>query len=352
MKKITEQILENAIFAPSGDNSQPWEFICQDLKIQIKNLPQKDNKIFNFEQRGSYIAHGALLENITQLAKLHGHEAKITFFPDSSNKNITAEVKLIPSSLKPESEILRLIRERNTNRKKYQSIPLTPEQKQKILVAVGSQKKLLFCEDEASKHLLAQSVSITERIMLEYKPLHEAFFSMIRWSEKEEQQKHGGLNIKTLELLPPQKLIFKWFSHWNASAILRRVGLPKFIALENSKIYSSCSAICALVMESEAPKDFLQTGMELQRIWLTATKLGLSMQPIAGVLYLYQRLVTSGLPNLPENQKKLIITAVENIQHTFNNPTGVITMMFRIGQSNPPSARSIKFPPKITYQNS
>jgi hypothetical protein len=324
----------------------------QDLKIQIKNLLQKDNKIFNFEQRGSYIAHGALLENITQLAKLHGHEAKITFFPDSSNKNITAEVKLIPSSLKPESEILRLIRERNTNRKKYQSIPLTPEQKQKILVAVGSQKRLLFCEDEVSKHLLAQSVSITERIMLEYKPLHEAFFSMIRWSEKEEQQKHGGLNIKTLELLPPQKLIFKWFSHWNASAILRRVGLPKFIALENSKIYSSCSAICALVMESEAPKDFLQTGMELQRIWLTATKLGLSMQPIAGVLYLYQRLVTSGLPNLPENQKKLIITAVENIQHTFNNPTGVITMMFRIGQSNPPSARSIKFPPKITYQNS
>jgi hypothetical protein len=236
-------------------------------------------------------------------------------------------------------------------KKNTEPIPLTKEQKQNILSAVGSQKTLLFCEDEASKNLLAQSASIAERIMLEYKPLHEAFFSMIRWNEKEEQQKNGGLNIKTLELLPPQKLIFKWFSNWNASAILRKVGLPKFIALENSKIYASCSAICALVMESEEPENFLQTGMGLQRIWLTATRLGLSMQPIAGVLYLHQRLTASGLPDIPENQKKLIITAVNNIQHTFNNPAGIITMMFRIGQSGPPSARSIKFPPKITYQS-
>jgi nitroreductase len=104
-------------------------------------------------------------------------------------------------------------------------------------------------------------------------------------------------------------------------------------------------------MESEEPENFLQTGMGLQRIWLTATRLGLSMQPIAGVLYLHQRLTASGLPDIPENQKKLIITAVNNIQHTFNNPAGIITMMFRIGQSGPPSARSIKFPPKITYQS-
>ena len=68
MEETIKKIINYAVWAPSGDNSQPWKFSLKGNQVSIFNLPEKDNPFLNFEQKGSYIAHGSLLENMNIIA--------------------------------------------------------------------------------------------------------------------------------------------------------------------------------------------------------------------------------------------------------------------------------------------
>ena len=72
----------SAVYAPSGDNAQPWEFDIRPGVIFIFNTPDSDGTLYNFKQRGSYIGHGALIENIVLLASAAGYDVAIDMFPD------------------------------------------------------------------------------------------------------------------------------------------------------------------------------------------------------------------------------------------------------------------------------
>jgi len=65
MKDTIRDILNDAIHAPSGHNTQPWRFALKKDQIRVFNVPNADNTAYDFKQRGTYIAHGTLLENIT-----------------------------------------------------------------------------------------------------------------------------------------------------------------------------------------------------------------------------------------------------------------------------------------------
>ncbi len=59
-KEDIKKILEMAVYAPSGENCQPWRFEVRDSKIDIFNLPERDQSLYNHGQMASYFAHGVL----------------------------------------------------------------------------------------------------------------------------------------------------------------------------------------------------------------------------------------------------------------------------------------------------
>ena len=61
MSEDIRKILEAAILAPSGENSQPWRFIVKGNEVILKNDPESDRSLYNSGQRGSFIAHGVEL---------------------------------------------------------------------------------------------------------------------------------------------------------------------------------------------------------------------------------------------------------------------------------------------------
>ena len=90
-----KKIIEVAVNAPSGSNSQPWRFKVREGVIEIIAEPEKDHPILNFRNRGTWIAHGALIENIVILASAFGYKAGVSIFPNKNEKNITARISLI-----------------------------------------------------------------------------------------------------------------------------------------------------------------------------------------------------------------------------------------------------------------
>ena len=77
------EILEAAIRAPSGENCQPWRFVLKGESVELWNRPERDQSLYNWGQRASYMAHGAALENLVLAAGARGFGADVAYFPES-----------------------------------------------------------------------------------------------------------------------------------------------------------------------------------------------------------------------------------------------------------------------------
>lgn len=352
MNDKIKKLLETAVYAPSGDNSLPWKFELRENSLKIINLPERDNPSFNYLQRGSYIAHGALIENIAKLAPVFGLEPNINILPSTENPDITAEINFRQiEPIKNDFGLTEIIKNRATNRKKFYNKEIDSKILNEILESaepLTSGAGIIFTDDKNKIKKLSRAVSTAEWAMLNNQKLHDNFFSMVRWDTKSEEQNQFGMLIDTLELSKPQLKIFKIFSDWNKSWLFRKLYLPNLVAKENAKTYSSAPVFIAITMSRKDPENFIETGRIFQKIWLKVTELKMALQPMAGVLYLAEGIRGGSLNQVEPNIKTKILEAEDLITKTIDIPKDKsITMLFRIGSADEPSAKSRKFAPLI-----
>lgn len=338
MKEIIKEILESAIYAPSGENNQPWKFRLKDNGIDVFNVPERDTSLFNFRQQGLFVAHGALLENIIIASSALGYKVDITTFPDKENSNHVASIILNKTEIRDEP-LYPFIRKRATNRKPYYPDPLTNEEKTSLLeLNKSGLGRVALLEDQKTVKELANVLCINERMVFENYHLHRFFFEHMRWTEKEALEKRDGMYIKTLELPPPVILLFKLlFKRWKLVKIL---GVSKFIAKQTKKMYLAAPAIGIITIGSDSSEDFLAGGRLMQRVWLEATRMGLSLHPSAGSIFLIQRVLKGATEGFSQKNIEMIKGSYEKIASTFQVCNETIAFLFRIGRSAPPSAYS------------
>lgn len=345
-----KKIIQDAIWAPSGDNSQPWRFEITGDKLKIFNIPTRDNPILNFQQSGSYIAHGALIENICLCASALGYEAVVTLFPRSTESDIIAEVSLNKSG-RVADPLERFIKERHTNRKPYRTETLNNQ----VLNNLRQTEKQEYGRVAIISHRnkineVAPALSVMEKIALEHKNLHRLFFGDILWSEAENRKGKPGLFIKTLEVPPPARLLFRILKFWSATRFANFFGFSHLASRGNAKLYTQSGAYAVILSSHDSPTGFVNAGRLTQRVWLTATSLGLSVQPVTGILFMGRRFLARDVDNFNSQHVNQAISAYETIKTQVGvNNKECLAMLLRIGYSEPPTARSARMSPQIQF---
>lgn len=343
-----EKIIGLAVSAPSGDNAQPWRFEAKGNELHIYNV-RNDTMVYNFRERGSYIAHGALIENIIIASSQMGHHPNIILFPERGNDDFIARITFRPAA-PADDPLYPFITVRATNRKPYKDVRLSAEQKEILLSTpqeIGKGGRVLLVEEKQKKEELAYAISRCDRFLFENRAIHDFLFAHVNWTEKEEREKRSGLYAKTLELAPPQLTVFKLFHNWRVAQVLSAIGLPKFIAKENAKLYRTSSAIGVIIKGGETNGDFVIMGRIMQRMWLHITKLGLSMQPITASVYLAQRIFAGDTEAFSDEQVSIIKETNRQIKEIFGIGGDTIGLIFRVGDGGAPSARSLRLFPDI-----
>jgi len=345
MKERIIQLLNIAVTAPSGDNCQPWKLTVDGNRLYIQNLPQKDKSLYNYDQWAAFIAHGALLENLLIAAPALGLGLEISEFPDSSNPDLVATV-ILSEREKFEDPLFFWLERRCTNRKKYNAVPLTIFQKKTLLqVFDGNPGVQCYMATDSNKiRLLASILANNERLIFENYYLHHFLFEQIRWTDEEAKQTRDGMDIKTLELSLVNRLAFKILKYWPVVEILNKIGLSKIVTQSGRELVESSAGIIALTLEDISAESFVKAGRIMQRFWLQATALGLSVQPIIGLALLIQRVRSGGREGLDDSQRQLIMTISEKLDGVFGLSGKAPAMIFRIGTSGLPSARSLRLP--------
>lgn len=349
MTEDIQKILELAVWAPSGDNSQPWKFKIDANVLEIHYTPNVDHPILNFNDSGSFIAHGALIENIVLIAKERGLATSVGLFPDTSNKNITARL-FFQKGNEEKDTLVNFIKARHTNRKSYKNTILTSSQKDELLSVNRNFNtgKVKLIEDVKKRKTIGRIGSLMEEIALQTKELHRLFFKSIIWNRKESLDGKKGLYIKTLELPLPIQKLFKFLKYWPFQKFMNMIGFYKMAALTNASVYASGSAIGIISIPKLTSENFIETGRIMQRFWLTATKLNLSLQPVTGLMFLAQRIEANDKNIFSDQQVKDIEKSMEIVRGEFNMKKSEFpVIMFRIGVAMPPTDRTGRRSPEL-----
>jgi nitroreductase len=347
-REDVDSILHSATQAPSGDNSQPWRFRIDADSISILNTVGKDYSPYNYKERGSIFAIGAAVENAVITANSFHLRTDVSLFPDQSDPDVVATLRFQPSETLSKDPLAPYVESRMTNRKPYAKKALHGDHRTELLNVFHSASgcSLSLIETSSSIARFGKLVSLSDQLIFEEQAIHDAIFSSIRWT-RDEEQANRGMYIKTLELPPPALLLFKHLRHWSNAQRLNRISIARFIAAQSAKVYSHSAAIGMITIPNEDSKEYVMAGRAFERLWLTATKLGIQLQPMAALPYLAQRITEGSAEELSENHQRQIQEQYDEIRSLFSNPPGITAMMFRVGYGPLPSAHSLKASPKI-----
>ena len=345
-------VLETAVWAPSGDNSQPWFFVLRGNVLRVHLEPDRDNQIFNFKLSGTYIAHGALIENIILAAPLSGLVAQAQIIPDPSDPFCTAEILFEekPGEIDPLAQV---IRARHSNRKQYEKKPVDSEIMASLANAARTVQgaQLVLVEDQDSIRRIASASALMEQIALEVPEICELFFGSILWSEKESREGKQGLYIKTMELPPPVQAIFPYLAKPRVTAIANAFGFSKRVRKANAALYASSPLLGLITMNAEHPASYIAAGRATERVWLEATKHGLAFQPVTGILFMDRTIKNATSDHLVSRYFREIKNAASDIRQAFSvTGEAIPAMMFRMGYAPPATARSSRRAPDVRFQ--
>ncbi len=349
-------ILQISVNAPSGHNCQPWKFVVDGGVLRVWNLPEKDKTLFNYRQKGSLIANGALIENIVIVSSEMGYKADVELFPEAGNDEFVAKINFSKANNSYQYQYLfPSILKRTTNRKPFKRAPLSSLHQRQIIEFLEKDLELnesIFMVSEPEKLVRAASLfSVGDRLLFDNFHLHKSLFSVVNWTKEEEVSRRHGLFVDTKELPPPVKIFFKYFvKNWNLLNFFSFLDLPYKMSRKRKSLYCHSSSIGLVTSSNDSPRAIVKAGRILQRFWLKVSAMGLSFQPVSvGLLYLGQRTEVERPDELSVNQYDYTKEAYRGVLDLFEVGPRHPSFSFRIGYADPPTTSSLKKPPDITF---
>ena len=343
---LIERIIDQARWAPSGDNTQPWRFEnVDDRRFLIHGEDTRDWCVYDLQGRASQIALGALLETIAIAARGEGMEAAFKRDRGTPETHPLIEVELTTASQGVANPLLPYIQVRTTQRRPFSTRPLSKVQKQELEQSLGEGFRLRWFEEGGEKWRMAKLLFRNAGIRLTIPEAYEVHRQIIEWdaqfSNDRIPDRAVGLNPVALKLM--RWAMQSWqrverLNRYFAGTWLPRIELDLVPALR-------CAAHFVIVADNH-PRgidDYIAGGRATQRFWLTATKLGLRFQPEMTPLIFssYQR------EGVAFSESIAAIRSAERLRQDLEAQVGIrncecAIFMGRVGFGANPAARSLR----------
>ncbi|HET9114330.1 MAG TPA: molybdopterin biosynthesis protein MoeY [Burkholderiales bacterium] len=346
IKTAIEKILDHARWAPSGDNAQCWRFeLIDEERFKVRGFDTRHTCVYDFKGRASQIALGALLENIVIAATELSLAAKIGYCDDSEPERPVFDVHLHPVSIEPDP-LLPFLRTRSVQRRPYSTEALAGDQLAALTSSLGEDHTLLWLDSLSDRLRMAELVSRAGKLRLTIPEAYAVHREAIAWNSRFSPDKvpDQAIGLDKISLKLMRRVLVSWervefFNTYLAGTLLPRIQLDIIPALRCAGHF--------MIMANSKPvsvADYVAGGRAVQRFWLTATRLGLQLQPEMSPL-IFSSYASDGvrLSSKPHAQKQ-----AENIRRTLQNLAGNaeiadrIVFMGRIGKSSPAAARSTR----------
>lgn len=347
MREVLQQILELARWAPSGDNTQPWRFeIVADDHIAVHGFDTRQHVLYDFAGHASHLAHGALLETMRLAATRFGLHAAWSIRPGGADTAPVYDVRLTAAAV-AEDPLVRHIEARTVQRRAMRLKPIDEQGLKALRLAVGARFHLQFFASFAERLAMARMLWLNAGIRLTCPEAYPVHRDVIEWGARYSidriPEQAVGVDALTGALM--RWVMRSWervrfFNRFLGGTLLPRLQLDFLPAL--------CCAGHVLLRPATPLRelnDYLEAGAALQRLWLTATALGLQVQPEmtpvifrwyvrAGQRFSASDNIAAQAHHLTERFEQLADAA----------PADAFAFLCRFGYAHAPRSRSLRQP--------
>lgn len=340
------RILDLARWAPSGDNTQPWRFeIVDDFGVMLHGFDTRDRCVYDLDGHASQISIGALLETASIAASEHGWRMDAQRYVDAPETRPTFRLTFVPDAVIAADALLPFIDRRSVQRRPLSTRPLTAVQKAALEAAVGTKHCLIWLDGLGSRLQTALVLFRSAKIRLTMPEAYRVHRDIIEWNSQfsEDKVPSQALGVDALTLRLMQFVMVSWgrvswFNRYMAGTWLPRIELDLIPGV-------ACAAHFVL-LSAKPPRtvdDFVAAGRSVQRLWLTATRLGLQLQPELTPL-IFSRYAREGrafsTTKGMDRRARIIGQQLDRLVGAENNVHGAF--MGRIGSGRQSVARSTR----------
>ena len=342
---VMAQILDLARWAPSGDNTQPWRFEVQDAShLVIHGSDTRTHCVYDLDGHPSQLSLGALIETIAIAASDHELRVSVKRRDGLPETLPTFDLLFTPDPGLQPSPLIGAIPLRSVQRRPFSARALTGTEKQALASSLSPGYQLRWFEGLRPKWQMARLMFNNAGLRL---TLHEAFEvhrDIIHWGRRfspdrvpDQALGADALTLKLMRWAMHDWARLQFLNKWLAGTWAPRLQMDLLPGL-------LCGAHFVLLRDRapSTPDDYVEAGRVVQRLWLTATALGLQHQPELTPL-IFARYVREGRPfsaSLPAQALARQLT--DQTQRVVGTDLPHAVWIARIGQAPVASSRSVR----------
>ncbi len=344
-------LLEAAALAPSGANEQPWHFVRANADLWLLPRRRFGDALLNYRDIATFTALGAAAENLVLRAHERGLDVRLE--PPSVEQRAPAcRFKFFPAGSGVEGveattwdALAPVIAERHTNRRRTSGGTIAKELLQELseVAATVPGIELRFVSNRAAVTEVAQIAARADRIRMLHPVGHRDLVREIRWTKEEAERERDGIDLRSLDLTAAEHAGLRMLRHprvpellraWKGGQGLERLTLTALLA---------SSAIGLVTVPRESIRERFLGGRALERVWLTATRRGLSLQPHTSSIFLFARALGGGGADFDADTIGELLALQARVRGVFE-AGGTETFLFRLFPRCEPLARSLRLP--------
>lgn len=275
-------VLDLARWAPSGDNTQPWRFeIVDGSHVVVHGFDTRDHCVYDLDGRPSQMSIGALIETAAIAASGQGLRMRSVRRQDAPETRPTFDLRFSTDRLIERDPLHDFITHRSTQRRPFSTTPLTARQKAELESCVGAEHSVRWIEGTSARASMARLLFGSAWLRLVTPEAYRVHHEVIEWNTQFSVDKvpDQSLGVNQAMLNMMRFAMHSWprvqfFNRFLAGTWLPRIQMDLLPAL-------GCGAHFALLARRPplTIDDNIAAGRAMQRFWLTATRLGLVLQP-------------------------------------------------------------------------
>jgi hypothetical protein len=197
--------------------------------------------------------------------------------------------------------------------------------------------------DRASIRGISKLVAAADRVRFECAEFHAELFRQLRLTPGEAERTRDGLDLRTLGLPSGGGLLLRSLRSWPLVQALNHIGLSRMLTLSSAVLVRKSGALGALTVTAPANAAFFEAGRALERLWLTATELGLSLHPLGSLPIFVGHHELLGGRSLDVRHARLAVCLSRDLHDVLPAIRGqTLVMIFRLGTSTARPVRSFR----------
>ena len=330
------EILELAMRAPSGGNTQPWQFVVTGRVIEVVFVPETFPTPALFECKGtaSAVTLGAVTESIVVAARARGLSAAVEYDPRGADSLVYTKVtvgEVGAESTAQERALGAVLSTRRSQRTREQGRPLTEDERAMLQSVVAEFASTVWLgEDDKCKETFGEGVAVANRLRVLIEEMNKETFSEFYFRE-EEPERRDGVPLETLGLTLPERTMMRVLRRPAVARFLRERGEATALLQYSRDWVLGASAVGAITVAGDVRRDFVEAGRAFLRLWLAASSVNVGVHPLTSLLFESEMLTVPEGDLFHDHERALLGNHMTELRNSLlEGSDAPLAMTFRI----------------------